>query len=232
MGFWVFFSEDKVEYYDSDACELYLSPARTVAIVANSKTILDYLIENRNIAISRSQITTRIDGSDCRDSAASRYPDRSVDQAIRVLRKKLDKYGVYVTTVHGVGYKYVGPPKVDKEEAEIGPVLPAAPGTQDRPAAARPDKNRDTRKNLVSLASILIHEGDRDHPEIKPELELEIGNIIDVLEQGLSEDFEEICEQAWENLSLLQKSLKIFRAYENLVELSREPSPDDPRSRR
>lgn len=39
MGFWVFFSDDRVEYYDSDACALYLSPDRTIEIVDNSKII-------------------------------------------------------------------------------------------------------------------------------------------------------------------------------------------------
>ena len=35
--------------------------------------------------------------------------------AIRVLRVKLDKYADCIRTVRGVGYKYVGPPKEDKQ---------------------------------------------------------------------------------------------------------------------
>lgn len=249
MGFWVFFSEDKVEYYDSDACELYLSPERTVSIVANSKTILDYLIVNRNIAISRNQITAQIDGGECDPGVHNKYADRSVDQAIRVLRKKLDKYGVCVLTVRGIGYKYVGPPKVDKNAPKGFPGIPPAPGSVSagqEPAGKQPparaaalasgaDPKAGRAPSLddlvVKLAAVLIHEGDPDHPEIKQELELEIRYIIGVLEQGLSEDFEEVCEQAWEDLSLLQKSMKIFRAYENLIDLSRTPSPTDPNTR-
>lgn len=63
MGFWVFFSDDRVEYYDSDACALYLSPDRTIEIVDNSKIIFDFMIEHRNVAIYRDQIIAQIDGT-------------------------------------------------------------------------------------------------------------------------------------------------------------------------
>ena len=116
MGFWVFFSDDRVEYYDSDACALYLSPDRTIEIVDNSKIIFDFMIEHRNVAIYRDQIIAQIDGTGDSQSYNNKRADRGpVDQAIRVLRVKLDKYADCIRTVRGVGYKYVGPPKEDKQ---------------------------------------------------------------------------------------------------------------------
>lgn len=115
MGFVIYFSNDKKEYYDSDACELHLSSGRIVEIVANSKIIFEYLVENRNKAVYREQIIRKLDGFD--DSFISgrrinsRYTDRSpIDQAICKLRKEFGKYGKFISTVRGVGYKYIGPP--------------------------------------------------------------------------------------------------------------------------
>jgi len=106
MGFWVFFSDDRVEYYDSDACALYLSPDRTIEIVDNSKIIFDFMIEHRNVAIYRDQIIAQIDGTGDSQSYNNKRADRGpVDQAIRVLRVKLDKYADCIRTVRGVGYK-------------------------------------------------------------------------------------------------------------------------------
>ncbi len=119
MGFWVYFSDDNVEFYDSDACKLYLAPDRTIPIVQNSKVIFDYLIENRNHALYRDQIIARIDGVDAGHNFNNKQSDRSpVDTAIRELRKKLEKYKSCIDTVRGVGYMYVGPPKVEKESSD------------------------------------------------------------------------------------------------------------------
>lgn len=197
MGFWVYFSDDKIEYYDSDACELYLSPDRTVAIVANSKTILDYLIANRNAAMTRNQIIARIDGIEDSHGVNNKFADRSpIDQAIRELRKKLDKYADCVKTVRGVGYKYVGPPKVEKGSSveSLNSLRSPLSNTEDedakqkRPTAEAAHRNippgqktdtvHSSNENVVKLASVLIHKGDRDHPAIEPGLELEINNII------------------------------------------------------
>ena len=91
--------------------------------------------------------------------------------------------------------------------------------------------SRSANDNVIKLSSVLIHKGGQDHPKIDAELELEIRYIIGLLEQGLSEDFEEICEQAWEELTLMQKAMKIFRAYENLTDRSRNLTPTDPNTR-
>lgn len=250
MGFWVFFSDDKVEYYDSDACELYLSPNRAIAIVANSKTILDFLIMNRDAAMSRDQIISRIDGIEDYHSTNNKHADRSpVDQAISELRRKLDKYANCVKTVRGVGYKYVGPPRVEKGSSTSPPNTSYSPSSNTGDNTSKQAKNlqkavfpspqpstrRDdvhsSNDNVIKLSSVLIHKGGQDHPKIDAELELEIRSIIELLEQGLSEDFEETCEQAWEELTLMQKAMKIFRAYENLTDRSRNFTPTDPNTR-
>lgn len=117
MGFWVYFTNDRKEYYDSDACELYLSPDRIIKIAGHSKTIFDYLIVNRNNVKSRAQITSKIYGGEEYYSINNKYPDRRVDVAISALRKKLEKYHGCIETVQSVGYKYIGPPKEDKNSS-------------------------------------------------------------------------------------------------------------------
>lgn len=250
MGFWVFFSDDKVEYYDSDACELYLSPDREIAIVANSKVILDYLIVNRNSALSRDQIIAKIDGYEDNNGTSNKYADRSpVDQAIRELRKKLDKYADCVKTVRGIGYKYVGPPKVDKESSTARPDSSYlhSSNTDDSTneenakktigSTRMPDFQQEhgvvqsSNDNVINLAALVIHKNSEDRPPIDDDLRYEISEIVKLLEQGLSEDFEEICEQAWAELSLMQKALKIFKAYENLTDRSPTLSPTDTNTR-
>ncbi|WP_434309866.1 helix-turn-helix domain-containing protein [Hominifimenecus sp. rT4P-3] len=118
MGFWVYFTEDKRDYYDSDACALYLGTDDSVSIVAHSKIIFDHLVINREIPISRSQIIAWVDGYEADFNPSDRGGRSPVDQAIRELRKKLGKYDSCIRTVRGIGYKYIGPPKVEKPKAE------------------------------------------------------------------------------------------------------------------
>lgn len=111
MGFWVYFKEDKTEYYDSDACELYFSSDRSVMIAGGSKAIFDFLIEHRYHTMSRDQISACIDSTSYYDASS-----RRVDVAVNTLRKKLEKYRYCVDSIRGEGYRYIGPPKVDKKE--------------------------------------------------------------------------------------------------------------------
>ena len=123
MGFWVYFKDDKTEYYDSDACELYFSSDRSVMIVGGSKAIFDFLIEHRYHVMSREQISFCIDSTSYYDRSS-----RRVDVAVNTLRKKLEEYRCCVDSVRGKGYRYVGPPKVDKEkETDCGPQFPNRP---------------------------------------------------------------------------------------------------------
>lgn len=122
MGFWVFFTDDKLEYYDSDDCALYLSSNRVVEIVSNDKTIFDFLISHRNQPMTRLQIQKQIyswtDINDGDNKDADRGP---IDQAISKLRGTLGNYRWCIKTVRGHGYKYIGPEKVDKDTADAIP---------------------------------------------------------------------------------------------------------------
>ena len=62
--------------------------------------ILTYLIKNKNIAISREQLLSKIWGYDYFGD------DRTVDTHIKMLRNNLGKYRNNIITVRGVGYKY------------------------------------------------------------------------------------------------------------------------------
>ena len=63
--------------------------------------ILTYLINNKNIAISREQLLSKVWGYDFFGD------DRSVDTHIKMLRNNLLEYRNNLVTVRGVGYKYV-----------------------------------------------------------------------------------------------------------------------------
>ena len=63
--------------------------------------ILIYLIKNKNIAISREQLLANVWGYDFFGD------DRTVDTHIKMLRNNLQEYRNFITTVRGVGYKYV-----------------------------------------------------------------------------------------------------------------------------
>ena len=63
--------------------------------------ILQYLIQNKNIAISREQLLENVWGYDFFGD------DRTVDTHIKMLRNNLGKYRDHIITVRGVGYKYV-----------------------------------------------------------------------------------------------------------------------------
>ena len=63
--------------------------------------ILVYLINNKNIAISREQLLSNVWGYDFFGD------DRTVDTHIKMLRNNLGKYRDNIITVRGLGYKYV-----------------------------------------------------------------------------------------------------------------------------
>lgn len=122
MGFWVFFTDDKLEYYDSDDCALYLSSDHVVEIVSNDKTIFDFLISHRNQPMTRLQIQSQIYGWVDIGDGSNKDTDRNpIDQAIAKLRGTLDKYRWCIKTVRGQGYKYIGPEKVNKDTADATP---------------------------------------------------------------------------------------------------------------
>ena len=62
--------------------------------------ILVFLIENKNIAISREQLLSKIWGYDFFGD------DRTIDTHIKMLRNNLGKYRDLIITIRGLGYKY------------------------------------------------------------------------------------------------------------------------------
>lgn len=62
--------------------------------------LLVYLIQNKNIALSRQQILDGVWGIDFYGD------DRTVDQHIKMLRESISPYKDLIKTVWGIGYKY------------------------------------------------------------------------------------------------------------------------------
>ena len=82
-------------------------PARTVSIDGNrieltpkEYELLFYLINNRNIALSRDKLLSDIWGYDFFGD------DRTIDTHIKNLRNNLGPYRDYIVTLRGIGYKF------------------------------------------------------------------------------------------------------------------------------
>lgn len=61
-----------------------------------------YMLENRNIALSREKLITEVWGYDFFGDA------RTLDTHIKLLRKSLGEYSRYIVTLRGVGYRFEG----------------------------------------------------------------------------------------------------------------------------
>lgn len=82
-------------------------PARTVTIDGQKVSLtpkeydlLFYLVENKNIALSRDKLLSDIWGYDFFGD------DRTIDTHIKNLRNSLGKYRDHIVTLRGVGYKF------------------------------------------------------------------------------------------------------------------------------
>lgn len=62
--------------------------------------LLFYMIENKNIALSRDLLMEKVWGYDYFGT------DRTLDTHIKSLRKSLDKYSHLIVTVRGIGYRF------------------------------------------------------------------------------------------------------------------------------
>ncbi|MDD4200618.1 MAG: response regulator transcription factor [Eubacteriales bacterium] len=89
-----------------DGLEINIS-ARTVSIdgerielTPKEYDLLFYLVENKNIALSRDKLLSDIWGYDFFGD------DRTIDTHIKNLRNSLGKYRDYIVTLRGVGYKF------------------------------------------------------------------------------------------------------------------------------
>ena len=59
-----------------------------------------YMLENRNIALSREKLISEVWGYDFFGDA------RTLDTHIKLLRKSLGKYSAYIVTLRGMGYRF------------------------------------------------------------------------------------------------------------------------------
>ena len=64
--------------------------------------LLFYMLDNRNIALSRDKLLSEVWGYDFYGDA------RTLDTHIKLLRKSLGDYSRYVVTLRGVGYRFEG----------------------------------------------------------------------------------------------------------------------------
>ena len=95
------------DIYQYDTLEInYLSHTvkidnQLIELTPKEYDILIYLIQNKEIAISREQLLANIWGYDFFGD------DRTVDTHIKMLRNNLGKYRDHIKTIRGLGYKYV-----------------------------------------------------------------------------------------------------------------------------
>ena len=102
-------TEKQKEKKDYDGIEIDVD-GRTVSVDGKSielslreYELLVYLVENKNIALSRDKILNNVWNYDY-------YGDsRTIDSHIKKIRHKLGKKGKYIKTIRGVGYKFEVP---------------------------------------------------------------------------------------------------------------------------
>ena len=73
---------------------------KRVELTPKEYDLLFYLIENKNIALSRNQLLQDIWGYDFFGD------DRTIDTHVKNLRNALGPYRNYIKTLRGVGYKF------------------------------------------------------------------------------------------------------------------------------
>ncbi len=61
-----------------------------------------YMLDNRNIALSREKLISEVWGYDFYGDA------RTLDTHVKLLRKSLGEYSKYIVTIRGVGYRFEG----------------------------------------------------------------------------------------------------------------------------
>lgn len=86
---------------DLDGCTVRAAGAE-VELTNKEYQLLVYLMENRNIVLSRNQILERIWGFDYEGDI------RTIDTHIKMLRTDLGECGNYIRTVRGMGYVFQG----------------------------------------------------------------------------------------------------------------------------
>ena len=80
----------RIVYIDGE--KIYMSP--------KEYDLLFYMVNNRNIALTREKLISEVWGYDFFGDA------RTLDTHIKLLRKSLGRYASYVVTLRGVGYRF------------------------------------------------------------------------------------------------------------------------------
>ena len=84
---------------DDSAHEVYIDNER-VDLTPKEYELLKYLIQNKNIALSRESLLDKVWGYDFYGD------DRAIDTHIKTLRNNLKEYRKFIVTVRGMGYKF------------------------------------------------------------------------------------------------------------------------------
>ena len=96
-------NQDKIEYQgiciDNLAHEVLINGIK-IELTPKEYDLLKYLMQNKNIALSRENLLNNIWGYDFYGD------DRTIDTHIKTLRGHLGEYREYIKTVRGMGYKF------------------------------------------------------------------------------------------------------------------------------
>ncbi len=83
---------------DTEAHKVFIE-GREVTLTFSEFRLLETLLRNQGKALSRKQMISFIQGEDINVTG------RTVDTHISILRKKIGKYGRFIETVRGIGYR-------------------------------------------------------------------------------------------------------------------------------
>lgn len=84
---------------DTDARIVTINGER-VELSPKEYDLLLYLVQNKNIALTREKLITNVWGYDFYGD------DRTLDTHIKLLRKSLGEYNKFIVTIRGVGYRF------------------------------------------------------------------------------------------------------------------------------
>jgi len=87
---------------------------KTVALTLKEFGLLEYLLINEGIVLTRDQLLSHVWGYDFNGES------RTVDVHVRTLRQKLGACGDYIETVRGVGYRIGGSEKMNPDSGAAG----------------------------------------------------------------------------------------------------------------
>ncbi len=99
-------AEIKIEKYVFEGLEVNITgrevivDGEKIALTPKEYDLLFYLVENRNIALSREKLLENVWGFDFFGD------DRTVDTHIKMLRNSLGEYRKFIVTLRGMGYKF------------------------------------------------------------------------------------------------------------------------------